>query len=139
MLKTILYSYAMENASWANYLSIILVVLFALALSLSILVLNQIFGQKARETAPNKKNIYECGVPFEGDARQQFSVRYYLVGIIFLLFDVEVALMYPWARVYQEFLPQGWTIIIEVLIFVLILLAGYVYLRLRKALDWDES
>jgi NADH-quinone oxidoreductase subunit A len=127
----------MTGAISISFLAIFLVILFALGLALVILLVNQIFGERPREVAPKKGDTYECGVPYEGNARQPFSVRYYLIGIIFLLFDVEVVLMYPWARVFKDFLPQGLTIVIDMLIFIFILLAGYIYLRRRKALDCD--
>lgn len=86
---------------------------------------------------PVKMNMYECGVPTIGDARGRFSVRFYLVAILFLLFDVEGVFFYPWAVVYKKFLSFGGFILFEMLLFVAILLAGYIYVLKKGALDWD--
>lgn len=120
-----------------NYLSV--VVLFGIALFLSsvIMLLNHITGRRAKEVTKKKYDTYECGVEYQGDAHQQFSVRYYLIGIIFLIFDVEVVFMYPWTLVYQTYLKSGPLILLEMGLFFVLLLGGYLYLRLRGALNWD--
>ena len=84
-----------------------------------------------------KMNAYECGVPTIGDARGRFSVKFYLVAILFLLFDVEAVFFYPWAVVYKKFLGVNEFILLEMLFFVLILLVGYVYVLKKGALEWD--
>ncbi|HAZ12170.1 MAG: hypothetical protein A2X86_01145 [Bdellovibrionales bacterium GWA2_49_15] len=119
------------------YAGVFVVIIISLVLACALLILNKILGQRPTEVTKRKGEPYECGVAYVGDARQQFSVRYYLVGIIFLLFDVEVVFMYPWAVVYNKYLSQGAFIMIEMAFFVAILLGGYVYLRRRGALDWD--
>ncbi len=119
------------------YAAVFVVITISLILACALLMLNKILGQRPVEVTKKKGETYECGVTSVGDARQQFSVRYYLVGIIFLLFDVEVVFMYPWAVVYKQYLSQGAFIIFEMIFFVAILLGGYIYLRRRGALDWD--
>ncbi|MBF0298365.1 MAG: NADH-quinone oxidoreductase subunit A [Oligoflexia bacterium] len=126
-----------EDQNLISYFSILLVFIVATFIAVIILLLNKILGKRPREFAPTKSDTYECGVPYVGSAREQFSVRYYLLAVIFLLFDVEVVLMYPWAYVYKKFLSQGLSIVLEMAIFVVILFAGYFYLRMRKALNWD--
>ncbi len=84
-----------------------------------------------------KMDVYECGVPPMGDARGRFSVKFYLVAILFLLFDVEAVFFYPWAVVYKKFLTVNGFILFEMLFFVFILLVGYVYVLKKGALDWD--
>ena len=119
-----------------NYLAILILVIISVVIASIIIMTNKIFGRKTAFNA-KKYETYECGVGFEGDAHQQFSVRYYLVGIIFLIFDVEVVFMYPWTLVYHTYLKSGPLILIEMGLFFVLLLGGYLYLRLRGALDWD--
>ena len=84
-----------------------------------------------------KMSMYECGVPTIGDARGRFSVKFYLVAILFLLFDVEIVFFYPWAVVYKKYLAINAFILFEMLFFMLILLVGYIYVLKKGALDWD--
>ena len=84
-----------------------------------------------------KMSMYECGVPTIGDAKGRFSVKFYLVAILFLLFDVEAVFFYPWAVVYKKFLTVNGFILVEMLFFVLILLVGYIYVLKKGALEWD--
>lgn len=120
-----------------DYLAILILMVISLVVASVILVLNKIMGRVPREVTRKKHDTYECGVEYEGDAHQQFSVRYYLVGIIFLIFDVEVVFMYPWTVVYQTYLKSGPLILAEMGLFFVLLLGGYFYLRMRGALSWD--
>ena len=83
---------------------------------------------------PEKLAPYECGMPPVGDARERMSVRFYLVAMIFLLFDIEVAFLYPWAVALREL---QWTGFVQIFVFFLILVAGYVYVWRKGALDWN--
>jgi NADH-quinone oxidoreductase subunit A len=120
-----------------SYLPILILLLVGAVIGIALISANKIFGKKPSVTHPERYDAYECGVPTIGDARQQFSVRYYLIGIVFLLFDVEVVFMYPWAVVYKKFLTQGPFILFQMLTFFVILGIGYVYLIGRKGLDWE--
>jgi NADH-quinone oxidoreductase subunit A len=120
-----------------DYLAILILMLISLVIASVILTLNKIMGRVPREVTKKKYDTYECGVEYEGDAHQQFSVRYYLVGIIFLIFDVEIVFMYPWTVVYQTYLKSGPLILAEMGLFFVLLLGGYFYLRMRGALSWD--
>jgi NADH-quinone oxidoreductase subunit A len=120
-----------------DYLAILILVLISLVIATVILTLNKIMGRVPSEVTKKKYDTYECGVEYEGDAHQQFSVRYYLVGIIFLIFDVEVVFMYPWTMVYKTYLKSGPLILAEMGLFFVLLLGGYFYLRMRGALSWD--
>jgi NADH-quinone oxidoreductase subunit A len=120
-----------------NYLAILILIIISLVVASAILIINKIMGKKPTTNIKKKFDTYECGVEYEGDAHQQFSVRYYLVGIIFLIFDVEVVFMYPWSIVYQSYIKTGPLILLEMGIFFVLLLGGYFYLRLRGALSWD--
>jgi NADH-quinone oxidoreductase subunit A len=120
-----------------DYLAILILMLISLVIATVILTLNKIMGRVPSEVTRKKYDTYECGVEYEGDAHQQFSVRYYLVGIIFLIFDVEVVFMYPWTIVYQTYLKSGPMVLAEMGLFFMLLLGGYFYLRMRGAFSWD--
>lgn len=78
---------------------------------------------------------YECGSPVVGNARDRFSVSYYLVGMLFILFDVEAVFLYPWAVVYKSL---KWGGFIEMFLYIVIIFAGYVYVWKKGALDWSR-
>jgi NADH-quinone oxidoreductase subunit A len=84
---------------------------------------------------PEKQAPYECGVPPVGDARQRQPVKFYLVAMIFLLFDIEVAFLYPWAMSLRDL---GWVGLAQILVFFAILLTGYVYVWRKGVLNWDS-
>ena len=88
-----------------------------------------------RKPTPEKAAPYECGMPPVADARERHSVKFYLVAMIFLLFDIEVAFLYPWAMALRDL---RWVGFAQVLVFFAILLAGYVYIWRKGALNWDK-
>ena len=111
-------------------------VLFALAFPLIPIVASFAFGLlkiRPKHPDPIKLDTYECGVETEGDALGQFNVRYYLYALVFVIFDVEVVFLFPWAVAFQKL---GLFAFVEAVLFVLILVAGYVYAWRRKALEW---
>lgn len=118
-----------------TYLPIVLLFIVALALGVVILLLTTYLGTGIRN--PRKDMPFECGMPPLGPARHRFSVRFYLVGILFLLFDIEGVFFYPWAIVYRKYLSINSFILIEMGIFLLILLLGYFYVIRKGALDWE--
>lgn len=120
-----------------NYFAILVLMVLGLIIAGAIVFINQLFARKPVSNSAVKYDTYECGVGYEGDAHQQFSVRYYLIGIIFLIFDVEVVFMYPWALVYKSYVKSGPIILMEMAVFFALLLGGYIYLRLRGAFSWD--
>ena len=89
-----------------------------------------------RNPTPEKLAPYECGMPAVGDARERHSVKFYLVAMIFLLFDIEVAFLYPWAMAPRDL---GWNGFVQVVLFMALLLAGYVYVWRKGALDWGND
>lgn len=89
-----------------------------------------------RHPTPEKLAAYECGMPPVGDARERQSVKFYLIAMIFLLFDIEVAFLYPWALAIREL---GWNGFVQVVMFMLLLLAGYIYVWRKGALDWGAE
>jgi NADH-quinone oxidoreductase subunit A len=86
---------------------------------------------------PNKEKLspYECGMPPVGDARGSFSISFYLIGMLFILFDVEAVFLYPWAVVFRSL---KWSGFIEMTIYIAILMAGYLYIWKKGALDWNR-
>ena len=89
-----------------------------------------------RNPSPEKSAPYECGMPAVGDARERQSIRFYLIAMIFLLFDIEVAFLYPWALALRAL---GWAGYVQVVLFTLVLVAGYVYVWKKGALDWSQT
>ncbi len=87
-----------------------------------------------RRRNPVKNSAYECGVEPVGNARSRFSVKFYLVAVLFILFDIEAVFLYPWAVAFRQLGIYG---LVEMLLFIAILLVGYLYLLKKKALDWE--
>lgn len=123
----------MQNISVpSDYFPIVLQILAALGFVVMTMVMTHLIGPK-RRTADKLEN-FECGIEQQGDARSPISVKYFLVAILFVLFDVEVIFMYPWAVNFREFGFQGF---IEMFVFVGFLLAGLFYVVKKGALDWE--
>ena len=117
-----------------GWLSILLMIALGATFALISIGLSRLLGP--RKPTPEKSAPYECGMPPVGDARERQSVKFYLVAMIFLLFDIEVAFLYPWAMALRDL---GWPGYIQVLIFMLLLFAGYVYVWRKGALDWGRE
>lgn len=98
-------------------------------------VLSSLLGPKLANRM--KDSPFECGVPPIGDAQHRISVRFYLVAILFLLFDIEVIFFFPFGVVFREFLAINHFLIWEMGVFVTLLLVGYVYVVRKGALNWD--
>jgi NADH-quinone oxidoreductase subunit A len=94
--------------------------------------LSQFLGP--RKPTPEKLAPYECGMPAVGDARERQSVKFYLVAMIFLLFDIEVAFLYPWAVAFKDLRMTGF---VQILTFFALLATGYVYVWRKGAFDWS--
>ncbi|MEP7239159.1 MAG: NADH-quinone oxidoreductase subunit A [Ferruginibacter sp.] len=117
----------------ANYLPIGLQMVFAIGLIATIIVLSNYLGPKRATT--DKLQNFESGIEIKGNARQPMAVKYFLVAILFVLFDVEVIFFYPYAVNFREL---GWSGFVAVLLFVLLFITGLVYVFKKKALDWEE-
>jgi len=89
---------------------------------------------KTRRKTPTKLAPYESGMPVLGDARERFSVKFYLVAVLFILFDIEAVFLYPWAVAFRQLGLYG---LVEMVLFILILLVGYLYLLKKRALEWE--
>jgi NADH-quinone oxidoreductase subunit A len=121
-----------------EYLPIFLQVIVAIGFAASALIVSLILGRSAK-TNPTKDSAYECGMLPIGEVQPRFSVKFYLVAMLFILFDIEIVFMYPWAVVYRDFLVQhGAGIFWSMLSFVGILTVGYVYAIMKGALDWKS-
>ncbi|HUK53664.1 MAG TPA: NADH-quinone oxidoreductase subunit A [Candidatus Binatia bacterium] len=107
-------------------------ILVAMGLAGVLLALSVLVGQ--HRPSREKSEAYECGMLPTGDARQPFDVKFYLVAMLFILFDVEAIFFFPWAFIYRELGMFGFY---EMLVYIGILLAGYVYLLKKGALDWN--
>jgi len=115
-----------------DYLSIIIFLFVALGLSIGFIVLNFLFSP--RNPDPEKLSAYECGFEAFGDSRMEFDVRFYLVAILFIIFDLEIAFLFPWAISLGNLGPLGFW---SMMVFLLILTIGFIYEWKKGALDWD--
>ncbi len=119
-----------------DYLPIVFLVIFAVLFAAVNLSLTHLLGPKK----PNrvKLSVYESGVQPVGDARQRFSIRFDLIAMLFIIFDIEVVFLYPWAVVFKKMSETNGTfILVEMLVFIGILLLGYVYAWKKGGLTWD--
>jgi NADH-quinone oxidoreductase subunit A len=116
------------------YFPVLLQALIAMALAAGLLTVSYLLGKKVRNRV--KDMPYESGIVPTGDARQRFSVKFYLVGMLFILFDIEAIFLYPWVVVYRELKMFGF---VEMLIFVILILSGFFYIWKKGALDWAEK
>ena len=115
-----------------DYLSIIIFLFIALGLSLGFIVLNYLFSPKKPD--PEKLSAYECGFEAFSDSRMEFDVRFYLVAILFIIFDLEIAFLFPWAISLGNIGSLGFW---SMMIFLFILTIGFIYEWKKGALDWD--
>lgn len=121
-----------------QYLPIVVVLALITGLGVIILLLNRFIGPRIINDI--KSSTFECGSDPIGSARQRFNVKFYLVAIFFIVFDIEAVFMYPWAGLFREMIIEpgvGWTTFAEMFIFVGILASGLVYVWRRGALEWD--
>jgi NADH-quinone oxidoreductase subunit A len=121
-----------------EYLPVLLQVVVAIIFAASALIVSVILGKTGRTNA-TKDSAYECGMKPEGPSHSRFSVKFYVVAMLFILFDIEVVFMYPWAVVYRQFLVEhGPGIFWSMLSFISIITVGYVYAVKKGALDWKS-
>ena len=115
-----------------DYLSIVIFIFVALTLSVGFILLNYLFSPKNPDA--EKLSAYECGFEAFGDSRMEFDVRFYLVAILFIIFDLEIAFLFPWAISLGSI---GFLGFISMMIFLFILTVGFVYEWKKGALDWE--
>lgn len=124
-----------------DYLPILLMFIVAAGFAVGNVLLSQFVGQRKRTRT--KLMPYECGKDPVGSARERFSVKFYLIAMIFILFDIEVIFLVPWAAVFKSLAAQGdamrWFAYVEMMIFVGLLFVGYIYVVKKGAFDWSEK
>lgn len=119
-----------------QYIAVGLLLLVAVGMAASMLALPTLLGKK-RTHSPVKDSAYECGLPALTDAHARFSVKFYLVTMLFILFDIEVVFFLGWAAVYRQLLGEiGWRMLLGGALFLFILEAGHIYCWKKGALDW---
>ncbi len=116
----------------SEYLPILLFLIVSTGIGIALLVLGSLLGPK--RPSSEKLSPYECGFEAFEDARMRFDVRYYLIAILFIVFDLEIAFLFPWAVVFQKL---GAPAIIAMMIFLFILVVGFVYEWKKGALEWE--
>jgi NADH-quinone oxidoreductase subunit A len=124
---------AMSESGLQSYTPLLVHLLLAGALAGALTVVSGLIGWRRPSRA--KQQPYECGMEPTGDARAPFSVKFYLVGMVFILFDVEAIFLYPWAYIFRSLRWYGF---VEMMIYIAILLVGYLYLWKKGALDWHK-
>jgi NADH-quinone oxidoreductase subunit A len=120
-----------------EYLPVLLQVLVAMLFAVSALFVSVLVGKRGKRTRA-KDLPYECGMVPEGGPLPRFSIKFYVVAMLFILFDIEIVFMYPWAVVYRDAIKQGSIIFWSMLSFITILMVGYVYALKKGALDFKK-
>jgi NADH-quinone oxidoreductase subunit A len=123
----------METTQLIEYAPIAIMFVLAFGFVATTMVATHAFGPKRKTKV--KQDAFECGIEAKGNARVPFNIKYFLVAILFVLFDVEVIFMYPWA---VNFKDLGMTGFVEMTVFVGLLLVGFFYLKKKGALHWEE-
>lgn len=116
----------------AEYLPTLLFLIVATGIGIALIIVGNLLGTKRPDA--EKLSPYECGFNAFEDARMQFDVRYYLVAILFIVFDLEIAFVFPWALVFRELGVFG---LVEMGVFLALLLIGFIYVWKRGALEWE--
>jgi NADH-quinone oxidoreductase subunit A len=116
-----------------KYVPILIWIFITGAAAFAVLVLSHLLGRK--RPSVEKLSPYECGIIPSGDARKPTSVKFYMIAMVFLIFDIEAAFLYPWAVVYWKMRFVG---LLEMGLFMLILFVGYLYLWKKGVFDWEE-
>jgi NADH-quinone oxidoreductase subunit A len=117
------------------YIPLLLLIAFVIANAIMMLGVSHLLSTYRRTAV--KIAPYESGMPVLGDARERFSVKFYLVAMLFIVFDIETVFMIPWAVAFNQLTEISGLLIIEMFVFILILAVGYVYIWKRGALQWD--
>jgi NADH-quinone oxidoreductase subunit A len=116
----------------AEFIPLIFMIIFGFGMAFLFMLFSEILG--ARRDTKQKRTIYESGMQPFGTARERFSVKFYLVAMLFIIFDVEIVFMYPWAVQFRQLGTNGF---VAMLLFIVLLLAGYIYIIRKGALKWE--
>jgi NADH-quinone oxidoreductase subunit A len=120
-----------------DYLPVLLQIIVAIVFAASALLVSVLLGKTGRRS-PIKDSPYECGMVPQGEAQPRFSVKFYLIAMLFILFDLEIVFMYPWAVVYRDAIRHSPVIFWSMLGFVSSLMVGYIYALRKGVLDWKK-
>jgi NADH-quinone oxidoreductase subunit A len=115
-----------------TYFPVLVQLVIAIAIAAGLIGVSFALGKKVKDKV--KESPYECGIAPTGSARDRFSVKFYLVAIVFILFDIEAVFLYPWAVVYRQLKIFGF---FEMLLFIVLVLVGFFYVWKKGALDWS--
>ena len=124
------------NETLIPYVPIFLFLLFAIGVAVTMVALSTWCGRPPRRAPRTDLEPYECGVPVQEAGGKRFTIRFYLVAMLFILFDLETAFLYPWAVVYRGL---GWAGFWEMVVFIAVLAVGFVYIWRQGALDWKAE
>jgi len=130
----------MAQSQLAQYIPVLILFVVAVGFAAGTLIVSVLLGQRSKHTRA-KDTAYECGKDPVGEGNARFSVKFYLVAMLFILFDIEVVFLYPWAVVYRDMLADHATrnlILGSMVSFLAILFAGYLYALKKKAFDWKS-
>src|SRR5436305_105772 len=128
----------MEQSQFAQYLPVLMLGVLAVVFSFGMLVGSVLLGKKGKRP-PIKDTPYECGMLPVGPGSTRLSVKFYLVAMLFILFDIEVVFLYPWAVVYKQMLANNAALIFGSMVtFLGILFVGYIYALKKRAFDWKS-
>jgi NADH-quinone oxidoreductase subunit A len=117
-----------------TYFPVLVQIVIAVVVAAALVAISFLLGKRVRDRV--KDSPYESGMAPTGSARERFSVKFYLVAIVFILFDIEAVFLYPWAVVYRELKLFGF---VEMLLFVILILSGFFYIWKKGALDWSRE
>lgn len=121
-----------------SYLPILIQLVLAVSIAVTIIVASHIFGQRGQKNSI-KDSPYECGMlPLDGNAGTRFSVKFYVTAMLFILFDIEVVFMIPWALAYKDILSSNLPIVMPIFFFIFLLGFGLIYEWRKGALEWEK-
>jgi NADH-quinone oxidoreductase subunit A len=123
----------MESPAYIEFLPIAIMFVVAVGFVATTMIATHALGPK--RNTKTKLESFECGIESQGNARIPFNIKYFLIAILFVLFDIEVVFMYPWA---VNFVELHWVGLITMFTFICILLVGYFYIKKKGALKWEE-
>lgn len=125
---------AADGGPLNEYLPVLMLLLFSISFAALNIIVSWALGKRGKSN-PDKDSAFECGLPPIESGRQRFSVKFYVVAMLFIIFDVEVVFLYPWAIVYQDL---GWFAFLEMILFLGVLFLGWVYVVRKGALDFSS-
>jgi NADH-quinone oxidoreductase subunit A len=121
-----------------NYLPVLILMGFVVGLAVFLLVFSRLVGRKGR-TSALQNTPYECGMPVLSSVKNRFSVKFYVIAMLFILFDIEVVFMYPWATIVDKpDLVDPLLALVEMFVFVLVLFVGWIYIVRKGVLNWNR-